>query len=158
MSSNQSSLFQGSQISTRPNFNKTMTEITIFKNEQFGEIRTMTDEQGETFFVGIDVAKALGYKNPSNALQVHVDKEDKTSYLIQVSGTKYEAKTIFLNESGLQLTKVRIEKTGNMVSTWNVTLLHRYNVTLSIFLYAKISIEGVIILLYIIYILYIIVL
>ena len=95
-----------------------MTEITIFKNEQFGEIRTMTDEQGETFFVGIDVAKALGYKNPSNALQVHVDKEDKTSYLIQVSGTKYEAKTIFLNESGLQLTKVRIEKTGNMVSTW----------------------------------------
>ena len=99
-----------------------MTEITIFKNEQFGEIRTMTDEQGETFFVGIDVAKALGYKNPSNALQVHVDKEDKTSYLIQVSGTKYEAKTIFLNESGLQLTKVRIEKTGNMVSTWNVTL------------------------------------
>ena len=88
-----------------------MTEITIFKNEQFGEIRTMTDEQGETFFVGIDVAKALGYKNPSNALQVHVDKEDKTSYLIQVSGTKYEAKTIFLNESGLQLTKVRIEKT-----------------------------------------------
>ena len=102
--------------------------------------------------------RLANFNKTMNALQVHVDKEDKTSYLIQVSGTKYEAKTIFLNESGLQLTKVRIEKTGNMVSTWNVTLLHRYNVTLSIFLYAKISIEGVIILLYIIYILYIIVL
>ena len=33
----------------------------------FGDIRTMTDEKGETFFVGKDVATALGYKNPSNA-------------------------------------------------------------------------------------------
>ena len=68
---------------------------------------------------------------------------------IVVSGQ--HRRVIFLNESGLRFTKVRIEKTGNMVSTWNVTLLHRYNVTLSIFLYAKISIEGVIILLYIMY-------
>jgi prophage antirepressor-like protein len=41
-------------------------------------------------FVGKDVAQALGYKNPSNALQVHVDSEDKTSYLIQVSGSAYK--------------------------------------------------------------------
>ena len=91
-------------------------------------------------FYGNDIANELkpifsfprlaNFNKTMNALQVHVDKEDKTSYLIQVSGTKYEAKTIFLNESGLQLTKVRIEKTGNMVSTWNVTLLHRYNVTM----------------------------
>lgn len=67
----------------------------------FGEIRTMTNEKGETFFVGKDVAMALGYSNPSNALQVHVDKEDKTSYLIQVSGTNYKANTLFVNESGL---------------------------------------------------------
>ena len=63
--------------------------IQIFRNEMFGEIRTMTNEKGETFFVGKDVAKALGYSNPSNALQVHVDNEDKTTYLIQVSGSKY---------------------------------------------------------------------
>ena len=77
------------------------TNIQIFKNEVFGEIRTITNETGETFFVGKDVATALGYKNPSNALQVHVDSEDKTSYLIQVSGSNYKANTLFVNESGL---------------------------------------------------------
>ena len=73
----------------------------IFKHEVFGEIRTMTDEKGEVFFVGKDVATTLGYKNPSNALQVHVDEEDKTSYLIQVSGSNYKANTLMINESGL---------------------------------------------------------
>ena len=77
------------------------SDIKIFKNEMFGEVRTLTNENGETFFVGKDVAEALGYKNPSNALQVHVDSEDKTSYLIQVSGTNYKATTLFINESGL---------------------------------------------------------
>ena len=76
-------------------------EFKIFSHEMFGDIRTMTDECGETYFVGKDVAKALGYKNPSNALQVHVDSEDKTSYLIQVSGSNYKANTVFVNESGL---------------------------------------------------------
>jgi len=76
-------------------------EIKIFKHEQFGEIRTMVDEKGEPWFMGKDVAKVLGYKNPSNALQVHVDAEDKTSYLIQVSGSNYKANTLFINESGL---------------------------------------------------------
>ena len=77
------------------------TSIRIFKNEMFGEVRTLTNEKGETFFVGKDVASALGYKNPSNALQVHVDSEDKTSYLIQVSGSNYKSNTLFINESGL---------------------------------------------------------
>ena len=40
------------------------TAIQTFKNDQFGEIRTMTDEKGETFFVGKDVAMALRYSNP----------------------------------------------------------------------------------------------
>ena len=52
-------------------------------------------------FVGKDVAQALGYKNPSNALQVHVDPEDKTTYPIQVSGSNYKSNTLFVNESGL---------------------------------------------------------
>ena len=76
-------------------------EIKIFKHEQFGRIQTMADEKGEPWFMGKDVAKVLGYKNPSNALQVHVDAEDKTSYLIQVSGSNYKANTLFINESGL---------------------------------------------------------
>ncbi len=53
------------------------TNIQIFRNETFGEIRTMTNEKGETFFVGKDVAMALGYSNPLKALRVHVDDEDK---------------------------------------------------------------------------------
>ena len=53
------------------------TNIQIFRNETFGEIRTMTNEKGETWFVGKDVAEALGYSNPLKALRVHVDDEDK---------------------------------------------------------------------------------
>ena len=78
-----------------------MKEIQIFHHEMFGDIRTMTDEQGETWFVGKDVAEALGYKNPSNALQVHVDEEDKTTYLIQVSGSNYKFGTILYAERSI---------------------------------------------------------
>ena len=76
------------------------TEIQIFTSDIFGEIRTC-QVNNQIMFVGKDVATALGYKNPSNALQVHVDSEDKTSYLIQVSGSNYKANTLFVNESGL---------------------------------------------------------
>ena len=76
------------------------TNIQIFTSEVFGEIRTC-QVNNQIMFVGKDVATALGYKNPSNALQVHVDSEDKTSYLIRVSGSKYKANTLLINESGL---------------------------------------------------------
>ena len=52
-------------------------------------------------FVGKDVATALGYAKPENAIATHVDTDDKTSYLIQVSGSNYKANTLFVNESGL---------------------------------------------------------
>lgn len=76
-------------------------EIIIFKHEQFGEIRTMQDEKGEPWFVGKDVAKMLGYKKTENALMVHVDNEDKTTTLIQGTGSNYKSKAIIINESGL---------------------------------------------------------
>ena len=44
-------------------------EIQIFKNEQFGEIRTMLDEKGEPLFVGMDAAKVLGYSNYRAAIR-----------------------------------------------------------------------------------------
>ena len=78
-----------------------MNEIKVFQNEQFGQLRAMLGHEGEPSMMGTDVAKRLGYKNPSNALQVHVDEEDKTSYLIQVSGSTYKANTLVINESGL---------------------------------------------------------
>ena len=74
--------------------------IQVFKNERFGEVRTMVIN-GEPWFVGKDVASVLGYAKPSNAIMIHVDDEDKTSSLIQGSGSKYKAQTMLINESGL---------------------------------------------------------
>ena len=76
-----------------------MKKIKVFKHEMFGEIRTMTDEKGETFFVGTDVAKALGYKNPNDALSKHVEEEDKLVSRIAISGQRRNVNII--NESGL---------------------------------------------------------
>ena len=45
-----------------------MEEIKIFNHKMFGEIRAMTAENGEVLFVGKDVAKALGYAKPENAI------------------------------------------------------------------------------------------
>lgn len=77
------------------------TKIQVFKNKVFGEVRTMTNERGETFFVGKDVAQALGYAKPENALATHVDKEDKTTTLIQGTGSNYKSKIVIINESGM---------------------------------------------------------
>lgn len=53
-----------------------MNELTVFNNEEFGEIRTITID-GEPWFVGKDVAEVLGYSNPRKAMIDHVDTEDK---------------------------------------------------------------------------------
>lgn len=47
-----------------------MKELQIFNNEEFGEIRTV-DVDGKPYFVGIDIARALGYSNPSKAIIQH---------------------------------------------------------------------------------------
>lgn len=73
-------------------------EIKIFKNPQFGTIRT-TEKDGEPWFVGRDVAVVLGYAKPQNAIAVHVDDEDKGTAPIQ--GTAYETRVTIINESGL---------------------------------------------------------
>ena len=48
----------------------------VFRSKEFGQIRTCTVE-GETFFVGKDVASALGYVHPTKAVTTHVDEEDR---------------------------------------------------------------------------------
>lgn len=53
-----------------------MSELQIFKNVEFGSIRTL-QINGEPYFLGKDVAEILGYTNPSKALSDHVDEEDK---------------------------------------------------------------------------------
>lgn len=53
-----------------------MNDLQIFNSEEFGQIRTVTIDN-EPWFVGYDVADALGYKNQSDALAKHVAEEDK---------------------------------------------------------------------------------
>ena len=74
--------------------------IQIFTSEVFGEIRTC-QVNNQIMFVGKDVATALGYAKPENAIATHVDAEDKTTTLIQGTGSNYKSKVVIINESGL---------------------------------------------------------
>ena len=74
-------------------------EIQIFKNDRFGEVRTMVIND-EPWFVGKDVAMMLGYRLARKALYDHVEDDDKKGVPIQNPlGGKQEMTII--NESGL---------------------------------------------------------
>lgn len=75
-----------------------MSELQIFKNAEFGSIRTLTIN-GEPYFVGRDVAEILGYSNSRKALADHVDEEDKGVTKCDTLGGTQEMTVI--NESGL---------------------------------------------------------
>lgn len=82
-----------------------MNELKIFDNDEFGEIRTVVID-GEPWFVGKDVAVALGYQNPQDALKNHVYSEDKrmgapnaTPYIVDSMGRKQYP--VYINESGI---------------------------------------------------------
>lgn len=75
-----------------------MNELQIFKSKEFGEIRTVIIED-EPWFVGKEVASALGYKDTSDALKKHVAKEDKLTRCFADSGQKRQM--YIVNESGL---------------------------------------------------------
>lgn len=83
-----------------------MNDLAIFENPEFGHIRGLKIE-GDPWFVGKDIAEALGYKKPANALATHVDNEDKQFVMIP-QGTEPrngalspESKATIINESGL---------------------------------------------------------
>ena len=76
-----------------------MNELQIFNNAEFGQIRTVTIDN-EPWFVGKDVAEALGYSNTRDALRVHVDNEDKNTVAIY-DGNKGNPNQTIINESGL---------------------------------------------------------
>lgn len=75
-----------------------MNELHIFKNEEFGEIR-MVQLNNETYFIGKDVATALGYSNARDAISKHCDDEDKGVAKCDTLGGKQEL--VVINESGL---------------------------------------------------------
>lgn len=75
-----------------------MNDLKIFENKEFGKIRTVI-ENGETWFIGKEVADILEYANTAKAIRDHVDEEDKLTERIVLSGQNREV--IFINEPGL---------------------------------------------------------
>jgi prophage antirepressor-like protein len=80
------------------NSKKMNTDIQIFTSKEFGRIRTCQVNH-QIMFVGKDVAKALGYSNTRDALNKHVDPEDKGT--VAIRDTAYETRAVAINESGL---------------------------------------------------------
>ena len=76
-----------------------MNDLQVFKNEEFGQVRAL-EVNGEPFFVGKDVAEALGYSDTSDALKKHVDYDDKMGMRIADSLGRMQ-NTKVINESGL---------------------------------------------------------
>ena len=76
-----------------------MNKIQVFQNQEFGAIRTISNEQGEPMFCAKDVCDALGYKKVSNAIALHVDKGDALKQ--GTPTTSGIQQMIYLNESGL---------------------------------------------------------
>lgn len=75
-----------------------MNKLKIFENAEFGQVRTITIDN-EPWFIGKDVAIALGYKDTSDALKKHVDNDDKLTRRFADSGQNREMYVI--NESGV---------------------------------------------------------
>lgn len=68
-----------------------MNELQIFENSEFGSVRTV-DIDGKIYFVANDVAKALGYKRPADAVTAHCKGSAKHRYLTE--GGEQEMKVI----------------------------------------------------------------
>lgn len=75
-----------------------MGDLKIWENPEFGELRTV-EMNGEPWMVGKDVATALGYKNPRDAIARHVDAEDKG--VVKHDTPSGEQEMVIINESGL---------------------------------------------------------
>lgn len=76
-----------------------MNDLQIFKNDEFGQIRTI-EINGEPWFVGKDIAQILGYSKERDAIANHVDEDDATKHGVADSIGRIQQTTI-INESGL---------------------------------------------------------
>ena len=86
-----------------------MTKLAVFS---FGnhEIRTITDEHGEAWFVANDVCAALGLENPTQALRTHVDSEDVAKYVV-IDNQGRRQLTNHVNERGVLSMLIKSSKT-----------------------------------------------
>ena len=90
--------------------NINMTKSELFRHPKFGNLRVLTDEKGDPWFVGKVIAEVLGYKNPAEAITEHVLKEERKSLIFKDysktllsklwQGKDFKPK-IIINESGL---------------------------------------------------------
>ena len=76
-----------------------MNELKIFQNPEFGAVRTIIIDD-EVWFVGNDVAKALGYQKPDQAVRTNVSNEDSTLMGVSDSNNHTQQMKV-INESGL---------------------------------------------------------
>lgn len=74
-------------------------QMETFQSKDFGQLRIVA-QNGEPWFIGKDVAAALGYKNSRDALATHVDDEDKNTVAIR-DGIRGNPNVTVINESGL---------------------------------------------------------
>lgn len=74
------------------------SKLMLFSNEEFGEIRTMLID-GEPWFVGKDIATALGYSKPTDAIRKHVASEDRG--ISKTETPSFTQDMVVINESGL---------------------------------------------------------
>ncbi|WFD12246.1 Bro-N domain-containing protein [Tepidibacter hydrothermalis] len=75
-----------------------MNQLQVFQNNEFGQVRTL-NIKNEPWFVGKDVANALGYERTADAIRTHIDEDDKGVGKIQTPGGIQEM--VIINESGL---------------------------------------------------------
>lgn len=75
-----------------------MNELILFNNPEFGDVRTVMID-GEPWFAGNDVSRALGYAKPKGAIQTHIEPDDKRVAPIQ--GPLGMVDMTIINESGL---------------------------------------------------------
>lgn len=76
-----------------------MNALQVFTNERLGQIRSM-NINGQPYFVGKDIADALGYSNSRDALAKHVHDDDKITVAIH-DGNKGNPNQVCINESGM---------------------------------------------------------
>ena len=76
-----------------------MNEMMIFSNPEFGNVRTVMIDDNP-WFVGIDVAKALGYAKPNEAIRTNTNKQD-TGIAGVSDANNHTQQMIVINESGL---------------------------------------------------------
>lgn len=75
------------------------TNVQIFSNPEFGNVRTL-EINNTPYFVGIDIAACLGYAKPRNAISQHVDNEDALKWGVP-DNQGFTQETFIINESGV---------------------------------------------------------